>query len=34
MKSVEDKTQKGYYCHELGILNEKCGGQNLEYFQS
>ena len=30
---VEDRTWKMYYCPDLGISNENCGGQNLEYFQ-
>ena len=30
---VQERTHKMYYCAELGISNEKCGGQNLEYFQ-
>ena len=30
---VEDRSLKIYYCHKLGISNEKCGAQKLEYFQ-
>ena len=30
---VEDRTLKIYFCPELGVSNEKCGGQNLRYFQ-
>ena len=29
----EDRTLKIYFCPELDISNEKCGGQNFENFQ-
>ena len=31
---VQERTHKIYYCPELGISNEKCGGQNLGTFSN
>ena len=30
---VEDRTLKIYFRTDRGVSNEKCGGQNLGYFQ-